>query len=63
MFEVVAHFHERHTLYSFDPFIVIVGVYLGLYSCQVRVFSGSKSGRIPDQGGEDGRADVGLGRN
>ena len=30
--------------------------------CQVRVFSGSKSGRIPDQGGEDGRADVGLGR-
>ena len=30
--------------------------------CQVQVFSGSKSGRILDQGGEDGRADVGLGR-
>ena len=31
-------------------------------TCQVWVFSGSKSRRIPDQGGEDGRADVGLGR-
>ena len=30
--------------------------------CQVRVFSRSKSGRVPDQGGEDRRAEVGLGR-
>ena len=30
-------------------------------ACQVQVFSGSKSGRIPDQGDEDGRAEVGLG--
>ena len=29
--------------------------------CQVRVFSGSKSGRFPDQRDEDGRAEVGLG--
>ena len=26
------HFCKRHTLYSFDPFIIIVRVYLGLYS-------------------------------
>ena len=26
------HFCEQHTSYSFDPLIVIVGVYLGLYS-------------------------------
>ena len=32
MFEVVAHFYKRHTSYSFDPFIVIIRVYLGLYS-------------------------------
>ena len=32
MLEVVMHFCEQHTLYSFDPFVVIIGVYLGLYS-------------------------------
>ena len=32
MFEVVTHFCEQHTSYSFDPFVVVVGVYLGLYS-------------------------------
>ncbi|KIM61751.1 hypothetical protein SCLCIDRAFT_25557 [Scleroderma citrinum Foug A] len=32
------------------------------WMCQVWVFSGSKSRRIPDQGDEDGRAEVGLGR-
>ena len=26
------HFCEQHTLYSFDPLIVIVRVYLGLYN-------------------------------
>ena len=34
----------------------------GACFCQVWVFSRSKSRRIPDQGGEDGRADVGLDR-
>ena len=35
---------------------------LELHQCQVRVFSRSKSRRIPDQGDEDGRTEVGLGR-
>ena len=30
--------------------------------CQVQIFSGSKSGSILDQGGKDGRAEVGLGQ-
>ena len=32
------------------------------HRCQVWVFSRSKSRRIPDQGDEDGRAEVGLGQ-
>ena len=39
--------------------LVVVAENMGL--CQVQVFSRSKSGRILDQGGEDGRAEVGLG--
>ena len=32
MLEVVAHLCKRHASYSFDPFVVVVRVYPGLYS-------------------------------
>ena len=53
--------------YSFilDNYILDVFVFhkpMKAPTCQIQVFSGSKSGRILDQGDKDGRAEVGLGQ-